>query len=81
MILVKTLKITKYAINRNQDLIGKLERGAYSSQRYYINPVSFKPSISVFTSDNYQGKANNLGDQEIQLPKIDQNSDKTLEIY
>ena len=74
----KDFKITKYAINRNQDLIGKLERGAYSSQRYYINPVSFKPSISVFTSDNYQGKANNLGDQEIQLPKIDQNSDKTL---
>ena len=74
----KDFKFTKYFIDRNQDLICKLERGAYSSQRYYINPVSFKPSISVFTSDNYMGKANNLGDKEIELPSIDENSDKTL---
>ena len=74
----KDFKITKYFINRNQDLIGKLERGAYSSYRYYINPVSFKPSISVFKSDDYVGKASNLGDKQVSLPKIDNNSDRTL---
>ena len=37
----KDFKILQYGMNRNQDLIAKLERGAYSSQRYYINPVSF----------------------------------------
>ena len=71
-------KILTYTTNRNQDLIGKLERGAYSSVRYYINPVSFIPSISVFKSDDYQGKANNLGDKEVALPKIDDKSEKTL---
>ena len=74
----RDFKILTYATNRNQDLIGKLERGAYSSVRYYINPVSFKPSISVFKSDDYLGKANNLGEKEIELPNIDENSDKTL---
>ena len=68
----------QYGIDRNQDLISKLERGAYSSQRYYINPVSFKPSISVFNSNNYIEKLSNLGDQTISLPKIDEKSDKTL---
>ena len=74
----RDFKILTYATNRNQDLIGKLERGAYSSQRYYINPVSFIPTISVFKSDDYQGKANNLGDKEVALPKIDDKSEKTL---
>ena len=74
----RDFKILTYATNRNQDLIGKLERGAYSSVRYHINPVSSKPSISVFKSDDYLGKANNLGDKEIELPKINDESDKTL---
>ena len=74
----KDFKILTYATNRNQDLIGKLERGAYSSVRYYVNPVSFAPTISVFNSKDYQGKANNLGDKEISLPRIDDKSDKTL---
>ena len=74
----KDFKILQHSTNFNQDLIGKLERGAYASVRYYINPVSFKPSISVFNSNNYIGKANNLGDKEIELPRIDNDSDKTL---
>ena len=74
----KDFKILRYNIDRNQDLIGKLERGAYSSYRYYINPVSFKPVISVFKSDDYVGKTSNLGDKEVSLPKIDKNSDRTL---
>ena len=74
----KDFKILTYATNRNQDLIGKLERGAYSSVRYYVNPLSFAPTISVFNSDDYQGKANNLGDKEVALPRIDEKNDKTL---
>ena len=44
----KDFKIIKYTVDRNQDLMGKLQRGAYSSERYYINPVSFEPDIRHF---------------------------------
>ena len=74
----KDFKILRYNIDRNQDLIGKLERGAYSSYRYYINPVSFKPTISVFKADDYIGKASKLGDKEVSLPSISNDSDQTL---
>ena len=76
----KDFKILTYATNRNQDLIGKLERGAFSSQRYYVNPVSFKPSISVFKASDYLKKSgmSKLGAKPIDLPRIDDKSDKTL---
>lgn len=74
----KDFKILTYATSRNQDLIGKLERGAYSSVRYYINPVSFEPSISVFNSKNYVGKVNTLGDKPFPLPRINDDSEETL---
>ena len=69
----KDFKIIKYSIDRNQDLMGKLQRGAYSSERYYINPVSFKPDIRHFKSTDYMGDdgINNLGDEKITLPSID----------
>ena len=69
----KDFKIIKYSIDRNQDLMGKLQRGAYSSERYYINPVSFKPDIRHFKSTDYMGEdgINNLGDEQITLPTID----------
>ena len=74
----KDFKIIKYSIDRNQDLMGKLQRGAYSSERYYINPVSFKPDIRHFKSSDYMGDdcINNLGDEKITLPSID--DDKSL---
>ena len=76
----RDFKILRYGINRNQDLIAKLERGAYSSQRYYINPVSFKPNISVFKSSDYlkSNGMSQLGSKTIDLPSIDEKSDKTL---
>ena len=74
----KDFKILTYGTSRNQDLIGKLERGAYSSVRYYINPVSFKPSISVFNSKDYVGKVNTLGDKPFPLPRINDDDEKTL---
>ena len=76
----RDFKILRYGINRNQDLISKLERGAFSSQRYYINPVSFKPSISVFKSTDYikpEGMSK-LGSKPIDLPRVDDKSDDNL---
>jgi len=72
----KDFKIIKYTIDRNQDLMGKLQRGAYSSERYYINPVSFKPDIRHFKSTDYMGSdgINNLGDEKITLPTVDDKS-------
>jgi hypothetical protein len=75
----KDFSILQYGIDRNQDLLGKLERGAYSSMRYYINPVTFglSPDI-VFNSKKYIDKTSNLGSKKITLPKINDDSDKTL---
>ena len=35
-------KILEYSTSKNQDLIGKLERGAYCSYRLFFNPLTFK---------------------------------------
>ena len=76
----KDFNILKYNIDRSQDLLSKLERGAYSSERYYINPVSFKPDIRHFKSTDYLGKdgINTLGDESVHLPYISDDSDKHL---
>ena len=76
----KDFKIIKYNVDRNQDLLGKLKRGAYSSERYYINPVSFKPDIRHFKASDYMGKdgIENLGDEQIHLPSIGEDRDKSL---
>ena len=75
----KDYSILQYGVDRNQDLLGKLERGAYSSMRYYINPVTFglNPDI-VFNSKKYIDTATNLGSKQITLPKINEDSDLTL---
>ena len=76
----RDFKILRYGINRNQDLISKLERGAFSSQRYYINPLSFKPSISIFKASNYikPDGMSKLGSKPIDLPRVDDKSEETL---
>ena len=48
--------------------MNKLERGAYSSQRYYINPVSFAPYINHFKSSDYVNNIKTLGDNEVEFP-------------
>ena len=64
----KDFKIIEYNINQNIDLMNKLERGAYSSQRYYINPVSFAPYINHFKSSDYVNNIKTLGDNEVEFP-------------
>ena len=68
----KDFKILEYTLDRNQDLLGKLERGAYASERYYINPVSFKPNTNrIFKKNDYVSKITTLGEKIINLFKID----------
>ena len=64
----KDFKIIEYNINQNIDLMNKLERGAYSSQRYYINPVSFAPYINHFKSSDYVDNIKTLGENKIEFP-------------
>ena len=64
----KDFKIIEYNINQNIDLMNKLERGAYSSQRYYINPVSFAPYINHFKSSDYVDNIKTLGDNKVEFP-------------
>ena len=67
----KDFKILDYTMDRNQDLIGKLERGAYSSVRYYINPVSFKPNYDRIFRKNQYIEAPTLGDKNIETFNAD----------
>ena len=64
----KDFKIIEYNINQNIDLMNKLERGAYSSQRYYINPLSFAPYINHFKSSDYKDNIKTLGENKIEFP-------------
>ena len=64
----KDFKIIEYNINQNIDLMNKLERGAYSSQRYYINPLSFAPYINHFKSSDYVNNIKTLGENKIEFP-------------
>ncbi len=73
-------KILDYGTNKNQDLIGKLERGTYCSYRLFFNPLTFNytnPEKGIFKLSDYQKETKNLG-KEIELPPISDNSDKTL---
>tara|TARA_B100001173_G_scaffold38561_1_gene29879 strand:- start:49 stop:1356 length:1308 start_codon:yes stop_codon:yes gene_type:complete len=73
-------KILEYVTKKNEDILGKLERGAYASQRVFFNPLDFtytKQSDGLFKLSDYQRKSENLG-KDISLPNIDDNSDKSL---
>lgn len=67
----RNFKIIKYSVDRNQDLMAKMMRGAFSSERYYINPVTFEPIIKQFKASDYTGRGgvNTLGDT-LHLPSI-----------
>ena len=58
-------KILSYQINRNQDLIEKLAKGAYATDRRFFDPISFKVSSpkDAFTGDKYIGGVKNLGER------------------
>ena len=73
-------KIMKYNTNKNQNLIGNMQRGTYCSQRMFFNPCNFEYTSTKdgkFDLEKYKEKSNNLG-KDITLPKINPNSDLTL---
>ena len=73
-------RILKYTTAKNEDLMQKLQRGAYCSQRTFFNPLTFTytaPPDGKFELKDYQDKTKNLGN-DIQLPSLDDNSADTL---
>ena len=58
--------ILKYSTNRNQDLIGKLRKGAFCSHRMFMNPLTFEYTPydkGLFTYNDYAGKFTALGEK------------------
>ena len=48
----------------NEDILGKLERGAYASQRFYLNPVDFTINKdTLFQGSDYVNSTPNLGEK------------------
>ena len=63
-------KIIRYNTSLNEDVLGKLQRGAYSSYRIFFDPLTFEytdPTRGAFNQAQYKGKSSNLG-REISLP-------------
>ena len=78
----KDFKILEFKTTRNQNLIENLERGAYCSNRTYLNPLTFEytPSTQkIFKLEDYSGKIENLGeDIDVVLPSLSANDNRTL---
>ena len=72
----KDFKILEFSVNRNQNLISNLERGAYCTYRMYFNPLTFEftnTEQGMFKVSDYAEKMENLGeDFKIDLPPIDE---------
>jgi hypothetical protein len=69
-------RINFYEILRNQDIVDELQKGAYSSERRFFNPLDFKvqsPNTgSVFTGNDYITEGvKNLGEGFNKLKLVD----------
>jgi len=74
-------KILNYYTDKNQNLLEKLRLGTYANYRIFFNPLNGKvtpPGKEVFKQSNYNQKTSNLGKKSFDLPKLDNNSSKTL---
>ena len=78
----KDFKILEFKTTRNQNLIENLERGAYCSNRTYLNPLTFEytpTTQKIFKLEDYSGKIENLGeDIDVVLPMLSANDNRTL---
>ena len=78
----KDFKILEFSTTRNQNLLQNLERGAYCSNRTFLNPLTFEytPSTQkIFKLDDYSGKIENLGeDIDVVLPSLSASDSRTL---
>ena len=68
-------RILNYTIDRNQNLLEKLRLGTYSSVRLTFDPLNFKMKQRIFKFD--ESGIDKLGNKVV-LPKISEESDKTL---
>ena len=72
--------IKQYSIKRNQNISENLRLGLYCTQRMFFNPLNFQfssPEEGIFTVKNDVVKK--LGNDDIQLPKLSEDSEKTLD--
>tara|TARA_Y100001938_G_C8059464_1_gene416343 strand:+ start:345 stop:1664 length:1320 start_codon:yes stop_codon:yes gene_type:complete len=76
----KDFKI-KEATLGSKDLLEKLQRGGYASQRFYINPVSFKiNSKTLFVGTDYQDNIPNLGEKILNFFSFDKREKSISEL-
>ena len=74
-------KILNYSTDKNQNLIEKLRLGTYASHRTFFNPLDFSFSNyqeGVFSLTNYSNKTENLGSNDLRLPKVQEGSSLSL---
>ena len=74
-------KILNYSTQKNQNLIEKLRLGTYASHRTFFNPLDFSFSNyqeGVFSLTNYSNKTENLGSNDLRLPKVQEGSSLSL---
>lgn len=63
-------RILEYNTNYSEDVLGKLQKGAYASQRTFFNPLTFdytEQSRGKFGPKDYKGKTKTLG-KDMSLP-------------
>ena len=68
--------ISKYNVDKNQNLVQNLRLGAYSSQGFFFNPNTFEVTAPIFKMKD--GAIENLGN-DIEFPKISDKSGKELD--
>ena len=63
-------KIIRYSTSLNEDVLGKLQRGAYCSYRIFFDPLTFNytdPAKGLFKLEDYRKKSATLG-KDVVLP-------------
>ncbi len=73
-------RIIKYSVDKNQDLLKKLRLGTYSSQQLFFNPLNFRFTTPEQGKFKFQkSDVKKLGAREIELPKISDEAERTLD--
>ena len=70
-------QILKYNVDKNQNLVQNLRLGAYSSQGFFFNPNTFEVTAPIFKMKDHA--VENLGNKDIEFPKISDKSGKELD--
>ena len=76
--------ILQYSVDKNQNLVENLRMGTYSFKRLSFNPLSFAFTQETYSygqknSDNKSDRMSNLGTNKLELPKISDDSNISLD--